>query len=125
MQYGLFPQRRNVVGSLHDDEEASYLKEFRRRFPNDAVCVAEQTLGQAYLDGWGVAKDDTQAAQWYRKAAQQGLPRAARFIGLLTAFGQGVEKDCAVAKNWLADAKAGGDTEAANYLASGAGGCKW
>jgi len=33
---------------------------------------AQFNLGLMYIDGQGVPQDYTQAAQWYRKAAEQG-----------------------------------------------------
>jgi len=35
-------------------------------------ATAQYNLGTCYEDGNGVAKDNTQAADWYRKAADQG-----------------------------------------------------
>jgi TPR repeat protein len=34
-------------------------------------AFAQWSLGNAYLKGEGVAKDDVEAAKWYRKAAEQ------------------------------------------------------
>ena len=98
-----------------------YLKSAEHGF-----AMAEQTMGQSYQTGWGVAQDDATAAQWYQKAAQQGEPLAQYQLGLMKARGQGVPKDCEVAKSWLVDAKNLGYQAAASALASGAGGaCRW
>jgi hypothetical protein len=89
-------------------------------------AMAQQTMGQSYQEGWGVAKNDATAAQWFLKAAQRGLPLAQYELGRMTALGQGVPKDCKVAKNWLEDAKRLGYQEAASMLASRVGGaCQW
>jgi Sel1 repeat len=88
--------------------------------------AAEQTMGQSYQTGWGVAQNDATAAQWFLKAAEQGEPLAQYQFGLMKAGGQGVPKDCEVAKTWLEDAKKLGYAGAASMLASGAGGaCQW
>jgi hypothetical protein len=89
-------------------------------------ATAEQTMGQSYQTGWGVAQNDATAAQWYLKAAQQGQPLAQYQLGLIKARGRGVPKDCEVAKNWLEDAKNLGYQDATSALASGVdGACRW
>ena len=48
-----------------------------------------------------MAQDQAQAAEWYRKAAEQGLARAAYNLGSMYAMGQGVGRDQAEAYFWL------------------------
>ena len=36
------------------------------------------------MNGTGVAKDDKKAAQWYRKAADQGLAEAQLHLGFMS-----------------------------------------
>ena len=43
--------------------------------------VAQFKLGAMYANGLGVEKDDELAVAWYRKAAEQGYPRAQRNLG--------------------------------------------
>jgi TPR repeat protein len=40
--------------------------------------------------GRGVAQSETEAAQWYKKAAEKGLPEAQNNLGLMLAKGHGV-----------------------------------
>ncbi|HEM9355462.1 TPA: sel1 repeat family protein, partial [Streptococcus agalactiae] len=47
-------------------------------------------LGVRYDNGRGVRQDYTQAVQWYRKAAEQGLADAQYNLGMMYANGQGV-----------------------------------
>ena len=54
----------------------------------------------SYATGQGVAKDDAEAARWYRMAAEQGNPDAQFNLGLSYAKGQGVAKDNAEAVHW-------------------------
>ncbi|MFO0775966.1 MAG: hypothetical protein U0172_15005 [Nitrospiraceae bacterium] len=39
-----------------------------RPLAESGVSEAQQVLGMAYANGWGVEKDDTQAAIWFRRA---------------------------------------------------------
>jgi hypothetical protein len=50
-----------------------------------------------YSMGQGVPQDAEQAAQWYRRAANQGLSVAQERLGGLYAMGQGVPQDYAQA----------------------------
>ena len=54
-----------------------------------------------YNNGQGVPQDYTQAAEWYRKAAEQGLDNAQYNLGVLYNDGQGVPQDYAEAYFWL------------------------
>lgn len=61
---------------------------------------AQFFLGAMHASGEGVAKDDAQAAAWYRKAADQGDARAQFSLGWMYSLGQGVPKDVAAALMW-------------------------
>ena len=54
---------------------------------------AQMLLGRTYQLGLGQAKDDKQAAEWYRKAAAQGHRAAQYSLGYLYFEGEGVAKD--------------------------------
>jgi hypothetical protein len=54
-----------------------------------------------YRKGQGVTKDDAQAVQWYRKAADQGHETAQFYLGYMYNNGQGVAKDDAQAVQWF------------------------
>lgn len=62
---------------------------------------AQYEIGWMYYCGWGVPKDDRQAAQWYRKAGDQGDADAQLNLGLMYQDGQGVPKNDAEATRWL------------------------
>ena len=49
-------------------------------------------------------QDYAQAAEWYRKAADQGFAGAQVNLGLLYANGQGVARDYAEALKWFRSA---------------------
>ena len=58
-------------------------------------------------------KDDRLAAEWYRKAADQGNARAQNNIGLSYDNGRGVLKDWSIAYMWYNLAAAKGNKTAA------------
>ena len=49
-------------------------------------------LGRCYEKGQGVAKDQVEAAKWYRKAAEQNFARAQNNLGVCYEKGEGVAK---------------------------------
>ena len=65
-------------------------------------------LGYAYRNGLGVARDDAEAAAWYRIAAESGHPEAQYELGLMYELGFGVARDPMQATAWygLATAQA-------------------
>jgi TPR repeat protein len=68
---------------------------------------------------------DTDAAQWCRKAAEQGYPKAQTILGILYGSGQGVQKDDVEAALWFRKAAEQGDAGGQGFLgvmfANGAG----
>lgn len=63
-------------------------------------ATAQSFLAIMYEKGIGVDKDETQALQWYQKAAAQGEGGAMSKLGLLYEQGVGVAKDKAQAMGW-------------------------
>jgi TPR repeat protein len=61
-----------------------------------------------YEFGRGVPQDYAQAVQWYRKAADQGVPEAQLKLGNMYYEGQGVQKDDVQAHVWWNLAAAAG-----------------
>ncbi len=54
---------------------------------------AQYFLGRRYLRGHGVLKSETEAANWFLKAARQGHKKAQYELGLLYKNGKGVKKN--------------------------------
>ena len=63
--------------------------------------MAQCNLGTMYAEGEGVKQDHTEAAKWYRKAAEQGDALAQYNLGAMHANGDGVPQDFAVALQWF------------------------
>lgn len=74
-------------------------------------------LGMAYENGKGIAKDEVQAAFWFRKAADQGDALAQDILGYLYANGKGVVTDKAQAVIWYRKAAEQGNINAQFNLA--------
>ncbi|MBI3441868.1 MAG: sel1 repeat family protein [Proteobacteria bacterium] len=68
--------------------------------PGWGQADAQYHLGDLYATGLGVAKDDVEAAKWYRKAADQIYHSAKYKLGDLYAKGQGVPQDYVEAYYW-------------------------
>lgn len=54
-----------------------------------------------YNNGTGVTQNDTEAAKWFRLAADQGYAKAQNNLGTLFARGQGVPRDYVQAYLWF------------------------
>jgi hypothetical protein len=68
----------------------------------------EIKLGNAYLSGHGVGKDEKQAAYWFERAAEAGDPWAEQQIGFFYEAGIGVTADPTRAVHWYQLAAASG-----------------
>ena len=63
---------------------------------------AQYIVGDLYKDGVGVQRNYSQAADWYRKAAEQGHSRARSELGNLYLNGRGVPKNVIEGTAWAA-----------------------
>jgi hypothetical protein len=79
-------------------------------------AAAQYRLGLHYFTGQGVAKDEVEAAKWYRKAAEQNHAGAQYNLGVCYAKGQGVKQDSAEAMKWYRKAAEQGHAEAQSAL---------
>jgi TPR repeat protein len=70
-----------------------------------------------YRDGKGVPPNLSQAAIWFRKAADQGSPESQNNLAVLYASGHGVEQDFVEASVWYRKAAENGVVLAQFYLA--------
>ncbi len=73
-------------------------------------AMAQYTLGLAYANGDGLSQNKGEAAEWFLKAAQQGLAQAQN------AYGE-IQNDAAVAVYWFRKAAEQGDATAQYNLA--------
>jgi uncharacterized protein len=68
-------------------------------------------------------KNYAEAMRLYRMAADHRSADAQNNIGIMVAQGEGVNKDCSVAKEWFEKAAAAGNEMAPKNLLNGA--CRW
>jgi hypothetical protein len=61
---------------------------------------AQIEMGNRYASGQTVSKDETKAASWYRKAADQGYANAQFLLAQMYFEGRGVAQDDAEAARW-------------------------
>jgi TPR repeat protein len=85
---------------------------------NDGDEEAQVELGNGYFRGQpGLPKDYAEAAQWYRKAAEQGNSAGQEHLATMYRYGRGVPQDFAEALKWFHKAADAGDAEGQNNLA--------
>jgi len=82
----------------------------------DGNAEAQCMLGDSYDEGKGVPQDYTQAAFWWRKAAEQGDADAQYNLGASYDYGQGVPQDYAQAALWYRKAAEQGLADAQDAL---------
>ena len=69
-----------------------------------------------YSNGEGVPQNDKEAANWYRKAANQGLAIAQVNLGVMYDNGEGIPENDVKAYSWWLLAKAQGQKTATSNL---------
>lgn len=79
---------------------------------------AQLNLGNRYARGTGCRRDYSEAARWWRRAAEQGDPTAQRNLAILCYKGQGVPHDESEAAKWWRRAAEQGDAFAQFSLAA-------
>lgn len=111
-----------VAGPLEDAKAAQHRADFGaeltllRPLAESGAPEAQEMLGELYESGvaatQGIQQNYVQAADWYRRAADQGNTQAQFKLGTLYNFGFGVPQDYALAGFWDAKAAKQGDASA-------------
>ena len=78
--------------------------------------LAQDSLGVAYCNGVGVAKDPEKGVMWLRKAAEQGQDNAQFNLARCCAEGTGIPRDEKAAADWYHKAAEQGHPPAQNSL---------
>ncbi len=81
--------------------------------------IAQNGLGVMAFSGFGVPQDHALAAQWFERAALQGLTDAQFNLAIMYQQGLGVTQNAAQARAWFELAAAQGHEQAAAALAAG------
>lgn len=77
---------------------------------------AQVKLGEALHEGRGIARDEAAAAEWFRKAADQGSPQGLAALATLYVSGRGVAADPAKAAELMRQAAEKGSVPASYSL---------
>jgi len=80
------------------------------------LAQAQYNLAVYYDNGDGVEKNLKQAAEWYRKAAEQGFAQAQNNLGVCYHNGEGIEQNMDEAVKWYKKAAAQGFAQAQRNL---------
>ena len=75
------------------------LTEFKR-LSGEGDAKATYFVGFFYHNGFGVPRDNTEAAKWFLKAAEKNDAQSQYYLGLLATKGEGIEKDPVAAHMW-------------------------
>lgn len=78
--------------------------------------VSQFNVGVIYERGIGVDKNQSMAANWYLKAAEQGHVDAQYNIAIMYVTGRGVDQNTTAGMMWLASAAKHGDKESRKLL---------
>jgi uncharacterized protein len=76
------------------------------------MATAQFNLGLMYVNGHGVQRDDSAAALWFRKAAEQGYALAQSNLGTMYLYGHGMTQNDTEAVMWFRKAADQGDAVA-------------
>jgi TPR repeat protein len=74
--------------------------------------AAEAGIGFLFHKGLGVTQDDTEAATWFVKAAEQNQAEAQLLLGTLFFYGEGVPQSYVSAFAWCDIAETNGQSDA-------------
>ena len=111
-------QERQYQEAIEADKNSRFEEAYRLLVPlaEGGYAPAQVNLGVMYVKGRGVARDDTQAVAWFRKAAEQGDAAAQHNLGVMYEAGRGVARDDAQAVAWYRKAAEQGVASAQNKL---------
>ena len=97
------PARADFDAGVRAYDAGDYEAAFQTWLPlaRDGDPFAQRNLGHLYRLGRGVPQDFAVAANWYRRASDQGLVRAQANLANMYLRGQGVEQDTERAAAWF------------------------
>jgi TPR repeat protein len=106
------PARADFDSGVRAYDAGDYEAAFQIWLPlaRDGDSFAQRNLGHLYRLGRGVPQDFGVAANWYRRASDQGLVRAQANLANMYLRGQGVEQDTERAAAWFHRAAVAGHT---------------
>ncbi len=111
------PYEDGGIAHYNDKKLTSFISQTRIS-ANSGDAVAQFDLAYLYARGMGLSQNHHKAMSWFKKSAQQGLPRAQNHLGLayIEARG-GIEQNYSKAAEWFQKSAMQGDAEGAYLLA--------
>ncbi len=108
------------AGDSYAKTELAKLSEFETNLAGSEreEPEAQFSLGNAYAGGKAVRTDQTQAVNWWHKAAENGYPPAQLKLASIYFFGDGVKADIVTATEWARKAAEHNDRETVVQLAN-------
>lgn len=114
-----------AIEAAPDSVEARRAFKYAKRMAGTGDADYEYSLGNYYMDGYGVKADSKKAAKMFKKAAKQGLENAQYSLAKCYETGNGMKQNLSKAFKWYKKAAAAGVTEAESkcgiFLAAGTG----
>ena len=106
----------NGTGRTQDKKAAARWFKLVRLAANDGDATSQGNMGYLCEFGIWISKDESAAADWYRKPAMQGNTYGQYNLGRLYALGRGVPKNLTTAASWYRKAADAGHAKAQYYL---------
>lgn len=109
--------RADECADAYNTEDYKRAEVICRKAAEQGDSAAQYVLGVMYNMGRGVTQDYTEAARWYRKAAEMGGHEKAQWrLGMMYDLGVGVPQDYAEAVKWSRKAAEQGNAWAQTNL---------
>jgi len=102
------------TSSLFASNQQSFWETYTAALRGDKI--AQFQTGVIYERGIGVDVNQSGAAQWYLRSAEQGYMDAQYNIGIMYISGRGVEQNSTLGMMWLSSAAKQGDKESRKLL---------
>ena len=96
------------VGAFQSGDHATAFKLWMPLAEKDDA-EAQRNIGILFQQGLGVPQSDVEAAEWYRRAAENGHVRAQQNLGTMYEEGAGVLQDYIEAAKWYRMSAEGGN----------------
>ncbi len=86
------------TGMTPEEGQAAF-KEWRTK-AEKGDRIAQNNVGDHYVMGWGVEKDEKEGIKWYRLSAEQGYSHAQHNLAACLYYGRGTQKNVDEAIKW-------------------------
>ncbi|MCW5751791.1 MAG: sel1 repeat family protein [Alphaproteobacteria bacterium] len=97
------PARADFAEGTRAFDAGDYARAYEIWLPlaREGDLAAQRNIGLLYQSGRGVARDTSEAARWFRRAAEAGFDRAQANLAALYLNGDGVAQDYGEARAWF------------------------